>query len=619
MGSAKQDGNCDGVAITDIGAFEVQFSSLPKNELPPTVTSVVADCRTHKITISFSGPVDAATGQALNYSVTGGSVSVKTAALGSNQRTVTLDTTGLAAGIPYTLTLGSMTHLCGTVRALNSQITFACPSEIRGRVFIDVNSSGCSFDSGTDLPLANWTVQLDGGAMNATTDANGEYYFTVTPGTCTINEVVQANWVQTCPVGSYNVLVGATQVVDQQNLANQATASVTDVAVDMVAVYPFGLTAPCCDVEMTYVISYVNKGTVAVNNATVQLTLLPGTSYQSSIANPLQLPPSGTNPYTWTLPTPLQPFAQGLIYVTVLVDSCGGNTPLLTAKADLLPYISGDANQSDNSTTHNVMVSCSFDPNDLQVSPKGCGFDGLVPRDTTFTYLILFQNLGSGPAHRVVVHDTLAAGLNLSTVNVLSSSHAYNLTANGQELVWTFSGIELPYADADEPGSHGFIRFQVRTLAGAVAGTQIPNVAEIYFDLNPAVVTSTTLNTLTNDPLPVASFSISATGNPFTRSFDYTGGTPGATLLWDFGVGASPAIAIGPSPQGVVRIFRTGTTNGLEIRIEPLGGQVKLTWDGGVLQESSTLPASWADVAMQESPWKFTPIAPKKFFRVRVP
>lgn len=319
----------------------------------------------------------------------------------------------------------------------HGQITLGCPSEIRGRVFADVDQlNGCSFTAGTDVPLASWKVQANPGGMETLTDANGEYYFVVAPGTYTINEVVQANWAQTCPASTYTVPIGSVQVVAQQNFANQATAQVQDLAVDMVAVYPSPLTSPCCDQNMTYVISYKNKGTVAVPNATVQLSLLPGVTYQSSTANPPLSAPTGN--YVWNLPALLQPSAQGLIYVTVKVDSCGAATPLLVANAVIMPNDSFGGDQSDNSTTHSVQVSCSYDPNDLQVTPKGCGSAGLVPRDTTLTYLIQFQNVGSGPAHQVVVHDTLNAALDMNTVKILSTSHACTLAANGHELVWTF-------------------------------------------------------------------------------------------------------------------------------------------------------------------------------------
>jgi hypothetical protein len=88
----------------------------------------------------------------------------------------------------------------------------------------------------------------------------------------------------------------------------------------------------------------------------------------------------------------------------------------------------------------------------------------------------------------------------------------------------------------------------------AALWTPIYNTAQIYFDLNPAVVTATTVNTLTEDPMPAASFTVNAANpaNPVARDFTYTGATPGVDLQWDFGSGSLPATAIGPNPSGVV-------------------------------------------------------------------
>ena len=55
----------------------------------------------------------------------------------------------------------------------------------------------------------------------------------------------------------------------------------------------------------------------------------------------------------------------------------------------------------------------SHDPNDKQVSPRGCGPAGLIHRDQPLTYLIQFQNLGTAPAQRVIIRDLLDDGLDL--------------------------------------------------------------------------------------------------------------------------------------------------------------------------------------------------------------
>jgi hypothetical protein len=641
-GYSSADSDCDGIDQRDIGAYEAPFNAFGINNPPPTIVSATADCHSGKIVVTFNGPVDLATVQtANNYSFVPTSLTLNNAAYGANKSTVVLDTINLVAATTYTLTVQTITALCGTTPGTDS-IGVACPSEIRGRVFADVdNANGCVFTTGTDLPLANWNVQLNAGSLATTlTDANGEYYFIVAPGTYTIDEVVQANWAQTCPLSTYTVTIGAAQLVSLQNFANQATANVSDLAVDMVTIYPSPLTTPCCGQEMTYIISYENKGTVAVPNATLHLDLVQGVTYQSFTANPPLAAPSGI--YTWTLPALLQPTERGLIYVKVMVNTCGGGTPLLIAKATIFPNDSGGGNQVDNDFTHSVQVACSYDPNDKQVSPKGCGADGMVPRDTLFTYLILFQNLGSGPAHRVVVRDPLDLSLDLSTVQVLSASHAYTFAITGQELVWTFDNIELPAAAVDEPGSHGFVHFRVRSSASAPAGTQIHNTAGIYFDLNQVVTTATTLNTLTDDPMPISSFTV-ASPSALTRDFHYTGGTPGATLQWDFGTDAVPPTATGPDATGVifstgvqrvilrisvggceaepsVKVLTVGGNNRTQLHASRSGGNMIITWEGpGQLEAADEVSGPWGDVSNAASPYTAQMDGSARFFRLRLP
>src|SRR5260370_42684356 len=102
-------------------------------------------------------------------------------------------------------------------------------------------------------------------------------------------------------------------------------------------------------------------------------------------------------------------------------------------------------------------------------------------------------------------------------------------------MVWTFPKILLPAATDDEPGSHGFLTYQVSPIAGLADGTVITNQAAIYFDNNPPVLTATTTNTITSNVEPVASFTVTprqGSANE-TNDFTYTGATLRATFLCD--------------------------------------------------------------------------------------
>ena len=90
------------------------------------------------------------------------------------------------------------------------------------------------------------------------------------------------------------------------------------------------------------------------------------------------------------------------------------------------------------------------------------------------------------------------------------------LTPNVVE--FDYNNINLPDSGANEAASHGEVRFSVVLNTGLPLGTQIRNKGYIYFDLNPPVITNTTLNTIaTSTYLPqVARAAVKVYPNPAT-------------------------------------------------------------------------------------------------------
>lgn len=324
------------------------------------------------------------------------------------------------------------------------------------------------------------------------------------------------------------------------------------------ASYPLRLTTPCCGQQMTYYVVVVNWQPSVATNANVELVLdptlittsppYPATPAFSSTAGVNWSAWAGNNQMIWTLPT-LDAYQVSTIRLTVNVSGCTAPAvSTLNSSATLT------AGTYVDTATHSVQTLCSHDPNDKAVTPHGCGPQGLIPANTDLTYVVQFQNTGTGPASQVVIRDTLHTNLDLSSFQMLASSHPYSLFVNGRQLIWTFTGINLPPASLDEPGSHGFVEFKVKQNADLSPGSVITNQAAIYFDANPVVLTVVTTNTITSSPVPVASFSVSQS-NPRINTpmnFTYTGGTAGASYLWDFGSGAIPATSAAQNPTGVV-------------------------------------------------------------------
>jgi uncharacterized repeat protein (TIGR01451 family) len=194
---------------------------------------------------------------------------------------------------------------------------------------------------------------------------------------------------------------------------------------------------------------------------------------------------------------------------------------------------------------------CSCDPNDLQVSPQGCGTEGAITGQE-LTYTARFQNVGAGPAHDVVIRDRLHEALEPSSLRVVSSSHRMTgvQVEPDNELVIRFDGIELPHEASDPQGSQGFVVFSIQPKKPYVDGTVIDNGAAIFFDSNPAVMTNKVVNTLYNGgPVPVADFRAVRRATGF--DFSYTGGSTGISYQWNFGANATPAMSTDSHPSGV--------------------------------------------------------------------
>gem|GEM_PF-1236889 len=140
----------------------------------------------------------------------------------------------------------------------------------------------------------------------------------------------------------------------------------------------------------------------------------------------------------------------------------------------------------------------SYDPNDKLVTPTGVGESNDIYEGDELTYKIRFQNTGNDTAFTVVLVDTLdVEHLNISTLEVLNSSHPYALAIeDAQILTFTFNNILLVDSTKNEPESHGFVTFKIDQNINNEIGDVIENKADIYFDYNEAIVTPRIFNTL---------------------------------------------------------------------------------------------------------------------------
>lgn len=151
-----------------------------------------------------------------------------------------------------------------------------------------------------------------------------------------------------------------------------------------------------------------------------------------------------------------------------------------------------DINPADNSTTRCYPVRNSWDPNEIEVFPRGP-----VPQNTTFEYTIHFQNTGNDTAYNISVIDTLDADFDFASLRILAASHPMSIDVIGTNIIkFNFYNIMLPDSGTNLAGSQGYIVYKIKANTLVPTGTEWKNTAYIYFDFNEAVITNTTVNPL---------------------------------------------------------------------------------------------------------------------------
>lgn len=359
---------------------------------------------------------------------------------------------------------------------------------IEGTVFIDADMSG-SLTAG-DLPVATAPVSITPQLTAVITGDSGTYTAYVDPGLFQLeSHLPETLWaLTTSPAVRTVEMTTATPIITGVDFG---WAPLLDTSIVLPSL-TLGA-APCGDTAQSW-LSYLNQGTrIEHGHITLELDTLFG--FISSVPAPTSVT---SNTITWEFDS-LGYFEAGLIDLQLQLPQPGAsgtswaNTTTLTTVDGL-----GDTTGVFE-LVQNANVACAYDPNDKQVEPRGYGMHRAVPADIEeLTYTVRFQNTGTAAAYNVMIVDQLDEDLDWSSLQVLGTSHALSgvqVDEHG-EAVFRFDDILLPDSNANEPESHGFIRYRIRTVDGAPDGTTITNCASIFFDLNEPVVTNTTLNTL---------------------------------------------------------------------------------------------------------------------------
>jgi uncharacterized repeat protein (TIGR01451 family) len=269
---------------------------------------------------------------------------------------------------------------------------------------------------------------------------------------------------------------------DEILIGIQINGSIADLEVDAILNSPF---RPGFSTTVTAIIR--NQGNVSQGGeCTFKIP------EQATFTNTSVTPSSETDStVTWTIGN-LNAFETRYINMQLLTDVTAalGDTAVFELNFNAA---NSDNNLENNSVTNASIIVGAYDPND-----KTCYRGELVTptqlsANNEFEYLIRFQNTGTFYAENVVIQDTISSYFDLATMRIIASSDTMNVTFGENNLVnFNFPLIFLPDSTTNEPESHGFVKYAIRTKPDLQLGTVLRNTAYIYFDFNQPIITNTT-------------------------------------------------------------------------------------------------------------------------------
>jgi uncharacterized repeat protein (TIGR01451 family) len=358
---------------------------------------------------------------------------------------------------------------------------------ISGTVYFD-SISNCMQDI-SEHGIPNTMIIANPGNIITYTDANGDYSYNQLPyGTYTISHQNNINAYYTHCGNNQNFTLNALNANQINNYGDSATTFL-DYSIYLNYNSCFIVPSP---VKSKQIIAYHNNPTYS-STGTVYAVFDSINHYVNS--NPTHTSISGDTVF-WNL-TNINAWYNAIqINFTFPTSYTAANTFPFIIGLSNLQYI--DTNLLNNQINYTIPFCNSYDPNDKHVAPKGEGPNGnILASDLLLTYNINFQNTGNAPAYNIVIEDTLSDKLDITTFNVLQTSHPYQLeVVNNQIIKWKFYNIMLPDSTTNEPESHGHIHYQIRQKNGNQLGDVIKNKAYIYFDYNPPIITNETINTI---------------------------------------------------------------------------------------------------------------------------
>jgi uncharacterized repeat protein (TIGR01451 family) len=390
---------------------------------------------------------------------------------------------GLPGTGDYSFILASNDHVYVVLdnhRIFRSTLPLSLPYVISGKVYHDTDES-CTLDT-VDTGLQFWQVKVEGEnyLRIKNTDSKGNFDLRVPAGEHTLStRPVNDNW-DLC-TDAYLINIDEDTTVATQDFQAIGLSDCAGLEID----FSTPLLRRCF--ENYYSIRVRNTGPEATEGTTLKLTLDPFFDFSSAT-----IPFSLIEDSLITFDLGVMGVNDEIIFRIFFTLSCEAGLGIEHCLSGVLTdeNICGDSRSSYTECQVNIG---SFDPNDKRVFNSEGLETETVDKGQYIYYHIRFQNTGTDTAFKVRILDPLSPKLDLSTLEMLSASHAYEyVLTDGPALEVTFDNILLPDSSTNEAASNGYVKFRIKPLPEYDYGTVIPNQAGIFFDFNAPVYTNET-------------------------------------------------------------------------------------------------------------------------------
>jgi len=374
-------------------------------------------------------------------------------------------------------------------------------TSIRGVVFFDENSNGIR--DAIERGLESFHVILEPDMIRYQLNKSDGYIIFVEDGTYTLSPEVPSIWKLTTDSASYTVNIDGNS---QSNLDFGFIPTQQLFSGQMHAVS--GITR--CNRETKFDFIFQNTGTTIITEGVVFAFL------DDLVSIGTEIDPIDTIGVTGELGWKFENLYPGQTVkksILLNIPGIGGDvepgTLIKIFSATEAKDTQGFVNFFKNNFESEIL--CAYDPNDKLINPDREGDENYTQFKDTMIYTVRFQNTGNDTAFTVVIRDTLDQNLDVSTFNILGSSHREVLKTeilDDQFISFSFEDILLPDSTVDFVGSQGYVSYSIEPKDGIAENTIIENTASIYFDFNPPIVTNTTQNTMV-ECLPITPIDVS--------------------------------------------------------------------------------------------------------------